>query len=59
MDLSIERRNTLEYLKEFNKSIPKKRALLLKIHSHKMVNVIFWGFGLGEKGWVSLPVGQL
>lgn len=28
MDLSIERRNTLEYLKEFNKSIPKKRALL-------------------------------
>lgn len=28
MDLDFERRNTLEYLKEFNKSIPKKRALL-------------------------------
>ena len=28
MDLDVERRNTLEYLKEFNKSIPKKRSLL-------------------------------
>ena len=25
-------------------------GMLLKIHSHKMVNVIFWGFGTGEKG---------
>ncbi len=28
MDLDVERRNTLEYLKEFNKSIPKKRSIL-------------------------------
>ena len=25
-------------------------GMLLKINSHKMVNVIFWGFGTGEKG---------
>ena len=28
----------------------EQTGMLLKIHSHKMVNVIFWGFGLGEKG---------